>query len=396
MNKKIMLLAVVLIIISPSVLALGVTPGKITIDFEPNMETTISLTVLNNDQKDFTTLALVEGDLKDYVTIENARLDFRKEEASKTVSYKVKLPRTLDKPGTHQTMIKIRELKESEEAGPITIGASLEVISLLLINVPYEGKYVRAEMFISEGGLGEETVFAISAENVGEEDVNSISAKIDIYNADGEKITTLSTDEISLNTRNKRELVARWTAEKPGRYKAKATLSYDGKTTILEKEIMIGGFLLKLHDITVKNFKLGGIAKFQILVENIGSELIKESYSHMKLQDEKGKTIMDLESNRKGVEAEEKKELEAYWETENVEKGSYEGSITLKYEDKQSTKPIRTTVKDDSIETHVMAGTGMAIAPTGKPKSNVALTALIIALIAINIGWLIYFKRKKR
>lgn len=395
MNKKIILLAIVIILVIPNVLSLGVTPGKITIDFEPNLETTISLTVLNNDQKDFTTLALVEGDMKDYVTLEKTRLDFTKEDGSKTLSYKVKLPGSLDKPGTHQTLIKIRETKEKEENGPITIGTSLEVISLLLINVPYQGKYLKTEMFVSEGGAGEETVFVISAENIGEENIDSIVSQIDIYNADGEKITTLTTDEKSINTRNKRELVTRWVAEKPGRYKAKATINYDGKTTSLEKDFVIGGFLLKLHDITVKNFKLGGVAKFQILVENIGNVLIKEAYTNMNLQDEKGKTVMDVESNRKDVKPDEQKELEAYWETENVEKGEYYGSVTLKYEDKTKTTKIRTTVKDDSIETQLLT-TGMAIAPTTKPKSSSAITILIIILIAINVGWLVYFKKRKK
>lgn len=383
-------------LIAPSVLSLGVTPGKITIDFEPNMETTITLTVLNNDQKDFTTLALVDGDLKDYVTLENTRLDFKKEEGSKTLSYKVKLPGALNRPGTHQTMIKIRETKETAENDPISVGASLEVASLLLINVPYQGKYARADFFISEGEAGEETVFAIPVENIGEENIDSINAQISIYSSSGEKLTTVNTDEKSVNTRNKRELVARWVAEKPGKYKATATLNYDGKTLTLEKEFVVGGFLLKLNDITVNNFKLGSIAKFQILVENIGSDVINSAYSEMKLQNEKGQTIMNVESNRKDLTPDEEKELEAYWETENIEKGTYDGSITLKYDDKQKTRSIRTTVKDDSIDTEIMSITGMAVAPTTKPKNNAIIAVLIITLIIINIGWFVYFKRRQK
>lgn len=395
MNKKTILIAIVMILIAPSVLSLGITPGKITIDFEPNLETTITLTILNNDQKDFTALALVDGSLKDYVTLDKTRLDFTKEEGSKTLSYKVKLPGALDAPGTHQTMIKVKEVKESPEEGPISVGASLEVASLLLINVPYQGKYVRAELFISEGEAGEETIFAIPAENIGEENINSAKANIEIYSASGEKITTLSTDEKSINMRNKRELVARWAAEKAGKYKAIATLNYDGKTTTLEKEFVIGGFLLKLHDIAVKNFQLGSIAKFQILVENIGNDLIKDAHGKMKLQDEQGRTVMDIESNRKDMTAGEKKELEAYWETDKVEKGSYDGTITLEYEDKQKTRGIRTTVTDNSIQTELLGVTGMAVAPAAKPKSSAAITVLIIMLIAINIGWFVYFKKRK-
>lgn len=394
MNKKIILLTVFMILLAPSVLSLGITPGKITLDFEPNLETTITLTVLNNNQKDFATLALVEGDLKDYVTLDKTRLEFAKEDGSKTLSYKIKLPENLDKPGTHQTMIRVKEVRETAENEPISIGATLEVISLLLVNVPYKGKFVNAEMFVSEGKIGEEeTIFAIAVENLGEENIDSISAKIDIY-SDDDRIETIYTDEKSINSRNKRELVARWAAKKPGKYKAVALVNYDGKTTTLTKEFTVEGFLLKLHDITVKNFKLGGIAKFQILVENIGANLIKEAHSEMNLKDEKGQTVMDIGSNRKDIKPDEKKELEAYWETGNVEKGSYDGSITLKYEDKQTTKQVRTNVKDDAIETQILT-TGMVVTPITKPKSNAAITVLIIVLISLNIGWFVYFKKRK-
>jgi len=396
MNKTIILLALVTLLLVPAALSLGVTPGKVTLDFEPNLETAITINVINNDQKDFTVLALVEGDLKDYITLENARLDFTKADGSKPLSYKVKLPGALSKPGTHQTFLKIRETKSAEDTdAPISVGASIEVVSLLIVNAPYKGKYVQSQMFISEGEVGEETVFAITAENVGEEDIGSISAKIDVYDSAGTKVTTLATDEKSLNVRNKRELVARWTPDKAGKFKAKAVLSYDGGTASLEKEFIIGGFFLKLHDITVKNFKLGGVAKFQILVENIGGDLIKEAYGEMELKDETGKQVMDIDSNRKNLQPEEQKDLEAFWETEKVEKGFYDGSITLRYEDKQKTQPIRTTVRSDGIDTQLLT-TGMAIAPpASKPKTNSLVIILIITLIAINIGWFVYFKRKK-
>ena len=57
--------------------AIGVTPGRTTIDFEPNLERTVTFRIINNEHKDFRAFVYAEGDLKDYVTSENNIIDFK-------------------------------------------------------------------------------------------------------------------------------------------------------------------------------------------------------------------------------------------------------------------------------------------------------------------------------
>ena len=52
MNKKLIILLIALFLLVDKVSALGVSPGKTTIDFKPSLERTVELRVLNNEQKD--------------------------------------------------------------------------------------------------------------------------------------------------------------------------------------------------------------------------------------------------------------------------------------------------------------------------------------------------------
>ncbi len=394
MNKKLLLIGILLILGAQLVVALGVSPGKVALDFKPNLETTFNLVIINNDQKELIVALNAEGDLKDYISFDQKEIKISPNEGSKTITYKVKLPQELNKPGEHNTKIIIREIKSAENK-VVNVGATLAVASILQINVPYDGKYAEANLFAIESNQGEETLFVVEVNNLGEENINTAIASINIFDNE-KKIATVVTDQKSINKGNKRELIARWVAEHPGSFEAKAKVNYDGKVIEAKTRFNVGGFFLKLIDISVKNFKLGGIAKFNILLENIASEKIKEAFAKMNLNDEKGKAIMNIESQRTPFQPQERKEQQAYWDTENIEKGEYQGKIILNADGKIWENPMTMNVNENSIETKIGPATGMVISsPTNEESyfDTKFIIVLLLVLIGINIGWFIYIKK---
>jgi len=393
MNKKIILLVLALVLLVGKVTALGVSPGKIILDFDPGMETTLNLMIINNEEKALSVSLNAEGELAEYITFSETELYIKPFEGSKAVSYSLKLPNDIGKSGLHTTNIVIRESKSVTGSG-VNVGAALAVISILGINVPYQGKYAEASMFAIESSQGEETILVVEVTNLGKEDINTALASIDIFEGE-KKITTVTTDEKSINAGNRRELIAKWPTEKPGSYTAKAKVNYDGKMAETETEFAVGGFFIKLIDISVKNFKLGGIAKFNSLLENIANKESEDVYTEMALNDETGKSIMDVESNRENMQPQERKEFNSYWDTENVEKGEYAGKVTIHADGKVWENPMSMDVQDDKIITRI-GPTGMAIAESDTGfKSTSIIMVLLVVLIAINIGWFVYFRKRK-
>ncbi|MCG2717690.1 MAG: hypothetical protein L6408_02495 [Nanoarchaeota archaeon] len=394
MNKKIIILMIAMILLAGKALALGVSPGRTTIDFEPNMERVIDLRVINNEQKDLSIALNAEGELSGYISFDKKDIHLSPSEGSKTVSCTIKLPEKIERPGMHETNIILREAKSVTGEG-VKIGASLAVISIIGIRVPYQGKYAEANLFVTEPDQEDEITFVVTVTNLGKEDISKTVAEIEIL-SDDRKIATLTTDEKSVKQGARRELLAKWKATAPGKYKAKAKVDYDEKTTEAETEFSTKGFFLKLIDISVTNFQLGSIAKFKILLENIANKKTEDVYTKMVLNDKTGKNIMDIESQRETMQPQERKEVQAYWDTETVKKGEYDGKVTLHANEEKWETPMVMDVQENKITTKI-GPTAMAVADTGTDyKTTPFIAILVIALIGVNIGWYVYFKKRKK
>jgi len=395
-----LILIIFTLIIVKDAIALGISPGKKTIDFGPNLEKDITLTVFNSEHRDFTALVFVRGDLSNYIELQENKLTFSSEDNEKSFNYKVKLPDKIDKPGQHYAEIVVREISETEEGKDIVIGALVAVVSQLEVKVPYPGKYAVANLDIVNAKLNEEVRFFIRVNNLGEENIENVNAKITIINKKNKEVAQLTTDTQSVKSKERRELTAKWLANVSlGDYKAIAVVNYDDLETIAESSFIIGDFFLKPLDISVKNFKLGQIAKFNILVENLANRELNDTAAQLLLFDENENKIMDIKSNPIELEALSKKKLIAYWDTENVKEGTYTGKIILSYEGKKAERQIRTVVKENEIKTEIIGITALAVAAPesgSKLSKELLLAIVIIILILSNIAWLIYYKKFRK
>lgn len=392
--KKLIIFLMVLVLCLNIAYGIGVYPGRSTLDFEHGLKKSVDFTLVNNEDKDMKVLLRVEGELAEYVTLHNVVVDFRKGESEKKLRYDVNLPERIEKPGMHGAEIIATELPKDITSEGTFVGGSVAVVTQLYVRVPYPGKYAEVELDVSEANAGEDVVFVVPVHNLGTDDIIRASGEIEILGPTNEKIAAVNTNELNIKSRDKRELIGRWNADvNPGMYHAVVHVDYDGKMARAEKTFGVGSLMIEVIDINVKNFRLGGVAKFDITVENRWNEDINDAYAQMLLYNDKGDGVADFKSADYGIKALSKDILNAYWDTEGVKEGAYDGKVVLHYQGKTTEKQLKSYVGIDSIRTEFL-GTGYAV--KGGINKQGVLGVLVVVLIIINIAWWFYFRRIRK
>jgi len=398
MNKKILLvcfLGLFLLANVQNALALGITPGRTTINFEPGLHQEVSFSIINSGHKDMSVVFMIRGEMNESVTLNQLYAEFNASEESKSFTYAVDLPQRIETPGKHEIEIVAVEMpKDLEEIGMV-VGATLSVVTQLYIYVPYPNKYVEADVNVVESG-GEIT-FLIPVVSRGKLDIVNMEAKIDVYSWSDEKVTSLVSNSDSLLSLERKELVAKWKPEvAPGKYKAVVNVVYDEDVSTIEKEFNVGEMFLEIRELVVKDFQLGEIAKFSALVENKWSNDLKDVYLNIIVYNNEGETMADFKSPTYDIGSLSQEEMIAYWDTGGVHKGTYDGKLILRYGEKATERNIQLKISDDKIE--IIGITGNVVVRGSKFNLTNILLIGVGVLIAVNIVWFVIIRKllKKR
>jgi hypothetical protein len=378
--------------------AIGITPGRTSINFESGLNREVSFSIVNTEHKDMSVVFMVRGELADYITLSQVYEEFLSSDETKQFSYKIKLPAKFDKPGRYEGEIVALEMPKGIKEQGSYVGATVAVISQVHVYVPYPNKYVEAELNII--GAEGKTNFIIPVINRGKLDIVDLRAHIDVSTLSGERVVSLETNTISLTSLNRDELFAEWVPDvEPGTYKATATIIYDNEVAKIEKEFEVGEMLLEILEVYVKDFSLGEIAKFNALVENKWSEELKEVYLNILVYNNERETMADFKSPTYDIDALSKSEMVAYWDTAGVRQGTYDGKLMLKYGQRSTDRNIQLRITPDSIE--IFGVTGRVLV-TGKEGGTLNMNNLLLIIVGVlviaNIIWFVLIRRilKKR
>ena len=376
--------------------AIGITPGRTTVLFEPGLENTVQFKIINNEHKDMNVLLSVEGEFSEFVTLYNKLIEFKSSDEEKIFKYSFKLPLAIEKPGIHEAKIIAMELPKDIDQPGTYVGATIAVATQLYIKVPYPGKYLELRMDVQESDVNETTKFVVSATNLGEQKIARAYAIIDIISKTGERLATVKTATQEIDSEQRKELVTEWKVDvNPGTYLARATVVYDEHTAEIEKIFNIGTLRLELIDVVVEDFRLGGIAKFNILLENKWGEQIKDVYAQVLIFDDASKKIADSKSANENIPALSRKNMFAYWDTAGIDIGDYKGKIVMHYLEQETEKEILVRVRENSLIVDIIGVTAKAIARQGAGiSSSFLLISIIIVLILINVAWFLFLRKK--
>ncbi len=389
-----------IILLSSSISAIGITPGKTNLEYKPGSTERVSFSVINSEARDINVVILVQGELNRSIAVSEVSFSMKANEERRELSYTIEIPLGLS-PGPHKAEIVALQLPGKSQVGEAFIGAAVGVATQAEIFVPYPGKYAEIDLSVLGPDNDGNVIFVVPVHSRGKLDIKRVRAGIDVYSSLNEKVASLGTNEFSLSGGERRELTAPWDTKDvlPGPYRAVANVLYDESSARAEKEFSVGRRVLELQSIEVNDFSLGGIAKFEALVENKWSERINGAYGQMLVYNNDGEVMADFKSQTYDIEPLSKALMAAFWDTEGVRAGTYASSFFLKYADQSIQKDLQLEVSEDSIN---VIGLGYVISKGGTrgrlggigDSLIVVLVTIIGVLIIVNALWFLYLRKR--
>ena len=384
-------LVVLLIIITiTNVFALGIAPSKKIIEYD-NQEHTISVMIINNEEKNMKIALSVQGPLSEYVTIDEQVLDISSTELEKKFTYKFQLPYGMET-GTQTINIVASEIGDATNTN--TINGLLTLTHQLQINIPYARKQLEGYISVSTTKVGDFSTIRLILKNNGIEDIKTINGILKILDKNNNTIYTDNIEEqqdilvgSKINIDNQIRL------ENVGEYTLEYNLRYDEKEIVIRQDFNFGEYTIAVLNTSVNNFKLGTIAKFDIKLENEWNNAIDNVYSELTIKDKNGTIIGQTNTAKSRIDP-GNNDIIMYWDTVNVTAGEYLLNLKIYSDEKILTYEYNSIITDTKIEINPKI-----IAQYINKKDNSKLKPYDIVVILISFGiliTLILLKNKKK
>lgn len=374
----------------PAAFSLGMSPGLEQFLFQPNLTHTSEIELIGETEL-FEAKITATGDLEQYVTVSTDTIIVPPEGTS--FSYTMILPETL-KPGKYKTSIVIEKqaFTSADGAGKSQFGALGALGYVLLVTVPYEGKYAEAKIEATNSNIGRPVDFTVRIMNYGNESIALAQGNITIYDVNGNSVGTVQTDAAGILTGGTAELYSHWTPKDVslGVYRAKVIVTYDGMETEAETSFQIGDLALEIVDFSPKELEQGTINKFSVSVQSYWSATISNVYATITFYRENENTPLDVVTTAPiSVDLWQTNAVDGYWDATERELGNYTAEVVLHYADK-------TTAKNFTVAL-VPAYGEQPVSETAAPSSLFSFSPEIVTIgffgiIALLI--LLYFLRK--
>jgi hypothetical protein len=392
MRNKLIIWIIAMLLLVSIVTALGVTPSKKIIGFEPGLEESGLLKIINSGQKDVSISIVVRGELAEYIELNESKFEFSASDSDRFISYIVRLPGGFESYGQKIAEILVNELPKDLN-GELVIGALVTVVSEVHVDIPYPEKHAEAELnvLIDQADVSLHTVL----KNLGEDRLENVKATM-IVEKDGEEIFRKETLMSSVNKFERTEALEIVKLDK-GDYLAKALVDYDGEIIELEKEFTIGELVSALGISVNEQFNIGDVAKLSVLIENGHVIYIEDIIAELVLKDSNGNLVAKEISRTFSLGASGQDLVDVFWDTKGISVGSYTGTLILKYNGKAVEKPVSINLYANRIEASFSGITGFAIANEQPVKTDrVVLIPILIGIIIVMAISMVVMRRKKR
>ena len=301
--------------------ALGVSPGKIEINFESNLEASYTFQAIGDDPSVELEI-FTRGELGKYVTFDKKPLA-----GGGVFTAALKLPEKIDKPGVHEIMIVVRE-KVDEATG---IGTAVAIQAPIYIHVPYPGKYAEIALSSHNVNAGEPVNLYLTVISRGKEDIN-VNPEIEIF-SENESVEKFSLEQAAVKSQESVTLkkILNTSNYRPGSYTALALVYYDAGSAKTASEFKIGSLFVRIINYTDR-INIGGIGKLQVWIESNWNSRIDSTYANILITKKENSTVLagfktpyaSLEQWGTGM-------LEGFFDTGNFTAGNYDANITLFY-----------------------------------------------------------------
>jgi hypothetical protein len=388
-----------ILLLASQAMAFGVAPSREIVPYKPGTLTE-NVRILNSERMNGTVAIYLSGDLADYATVEKQVMRISADQTEIPFSYTVNLPSSGLEPGERTLDVRVVQLPEKDivpqDKSIVFVGVM--VAHQLRVQVPYPGTYAQGELFVGNAQVGAAVPFSVAIYNKGDGALTA-TGFVTIKGPTNEELgrATLSSQKVESGQEGKLEGQADVKLN-AGEYIAEAVITYgDGRQLLLRKSFYVGNLLVDIQSLSVKDFKLGNIAKFDIKVASKWNQPLNDVYGELFILDKTGSPIASFKTGTTTLGSYATDVISAFWDTQGVASGEYGLRFVLHYADKQSERLFRTVIGLDSIVVDMGGAAGAVTGISPKATGQVSImTVLVIILIIVNIGWFVYFKRFRK
>ena len=332
MKLKNIVYVLFLILIIKEVSAIGISPGDIVINFEPNFSTTtIEYSIVNT--MDFEIGARIDlgGPLSQYMNLSQTYIESIKPYEVKKVTLTIQLPESINEPGLHRHTLSVVEQRRVEEAsGMVARGGVIDLIDIWVLSPE---KYPKAEFTADDASINDTAKMNVRLWNYGKPAINFVSGYAEIMDLDGKVIHTVPLSTVSnIQSFEVEQMTGSWSTLDaiPSIYNARAVLNADGKSlTTNEDKFKVGELKLKLLSHTQRVYK-DQINEFVLFVENNWNHGVEKVYAQVFVK-KNGSVVAEFQTINYDFLPWEKRTMEGFLNTAGLEAGSYEIEVVLKY-----------------------------------------------------------------
>tara|TARA_Y100000034_G_scaffold111948_1_gene145507 strand:- start:1109 stop:2221 length:1113 start_codon:yes stop_codon:yes gene_type:complete len=348
MLKKIFLVGVVLLFLFESVFAIGIGPSKEIIDFEPNLEKKIEYYVINQDIAPVNVLVYKRGDLMNIIELENQTFEIGMD-GTKVFDVLLKLPSSLP-PGNNEVQIVASQLPGGDDDSGTVVTSLVNVVARLIIKVPYEDQYLKANIGVSDVKLGENVFVDLNLENLGLEDIDNYIGEIKIFDSSKKM---LGSSDISGNLlsgeSNSKQIEIEIDETFSGKHFAELSIDYSGKNVFDNTSFMIGNVFIEILDYP-KEVYFGEISSYEIKIKSNWNEDINDAYAQLDIGEK------SFKSEDFNIGKWEEKIVKFYVDMNNIEVGNYPAILSLHYEDTSTIEEFEISVVKKSSNLYIYGG----------------------------------------
>ncbi|USN45871.1 MAG: hypothetical protein H6502_01940 [Candidatus Woesearchaeota archaeon] len=397
------LLLLVSVLCVTQVSALTVSPAARLIDYAPGQTVQLSFDILNPNRESFKVSVYPTGVLSDAVKSDIGVITVRESDEKKTVSFSFTFPRDIE-PGLHMLEMVILLLPESLGNGEVNsvatdngiIAATTAVISQFRFNVPYPGKYLKAE--VTAVPRTDVVEFIVSAMNVGTDPLRAVRATFTVLNPANEVVGTVTSSEISLPSKEEGKLTALWTPPNPGTYTLKASITYDGESLIKDRIFEAGSLSVELASFAVSSYHLGEIARIDLLVRSLWNNPIEELYAEVILRETNGAEVTSFKTPTERLPAFSSAVLKGFWDTKDILPGTYDFDVTLHYDGKVRSDIYSAVIAPDEVSLEKFGEvTGQVVGGAKESSSSgIGLIVVLVLIVLVSNVVIIFFVMRSR
>jgi hypothetical protein len=371
-NLKIFVFFILVFVSAAGVVAIGISPADAYITFTPNQEYVIDYSINSYRPFDFYT----EGSFSEFTRVETVEHT----DSSGHFRVYITLPAEYETPGKHRMFV---AAKERPSAG--TVNALAAIRGFIEIEVPFPGYYATLDISVSDVNTGEPVIISVAVANKGKLNITDAKVRMSVLSEEKE-VKSMRGGPVAIDTGSSYTFSSTIPGNelKPGRYRLKVLLEYEGLSREKAVDFRVGTFDVAIVNYT-RSLLNNTVNLFEIEVESLWNNPMSTVYMDLSIKNGSG-VLSAVKTPPFDLPPWKSHTSSLYWNTEGIPIGSYDLEVVLHYD-----RETRT----ENRKIYIVEKVGV-IEEKPVTVSTVVLIITAILLVLFNIYFIISRREKDK